>query len=189
MVGAGIEDGEYRRKQSLALLSSSFQSAITYILSMVIRGKKRKATPFTNAEISRHFPHSFPTTIKSNRVGIEDFPSLSTLPISFPQSTINTIHCDTAIWTILCYPKKKIRHRWFLFLVPYACRIGDLQELQELGLFLTDLSMHDLSREMVLAGWQHNSRWVSGLGKERKRKVFPTTSWPRGDKDIFRKEI
>ncbi|CAG0923220.1 unnamed protein product [Notodromas monacha] len=37
--------------------------------------------------------------------------------------------------------------------------ISSLDELQQLGLFLTDLSMHDLSREMVLAGWQHNAKF------------------------------
>ncbi|CAG0884510.1 unnamed protein product [Darwinula stevensoni] len=49
--------------------------------------------------------------------------------------------------------------------------IGDLQELQELGLYLTDLSMHDLSREMVLAGWQHNSRLEVSYEKQEERSA------------------
>lgn len=36
--------------------------------------------------------------------------------------------------------------------------INDLDELPELGLYLNDLNHHGLSREMVLAGWQHNSK-------------------------------
>lgn len=37
-------------------------------------------------------------------------------------------------------------------------RINDLDELPEQGLFLNDLNPHGLSKEMVLAGWQHNSK-------------------------------
>ncbi|XP_044761519.1 soluble guanylate cyclase 89Da-like [Coccinella septempunctata] len=36
--------------------------------------------------------------------------------------------------------------------------INDLDELPEQGLYLNDLNPHGLSREMVLAGWQHNSK-------------------------------
>jgi hypothetical protein len=39
--------------------------------------------------------------------------------------------------------------------------INDLDELPEQGLFLNDLNHHGLSKEMVLAGWQHNSKQVS----------------------------
>lgn len=37
--------------------------------------------------------------------------------------------------------------------------INDLDELPEQGLFLNDLNQHGLSKEMVLAGWQHNSKY------------------------------
>lgn len=37
-------------------------------------------------------------------------------------------------------------------------RINDLDDLPNLGLYLNDLNPHGLSREMVLAGWQHCSR-------------------------------
>ncbi|CAG0915254.1 unnamed protein product, partial [Notodromas monacha] len=47
--------------------------------------------------------------------------------------------------------------------------ISSLDELQELGLFLTDLSMHDLSREMVLAGWQHNANLEVTFEKQEER--------------------
>lgn len=30
--------------------------------------------------------------------------------------------------------------------------------MQEVGLYLTDLCLHDSSREIVLAGWQHGAR-------------------------------
>ncbi|XP_045483815.1 soluble guanylate cyclase 89Da-like [Harmonia axyridis] len=36
--------------------------------------------------------------------------------------------------------------------------INDLDELPEQGLYLNDLNPHGLSKEMVLAGWQHNSK-------------------------------
>ncbi|KAL1508915.1 hypothetical protein ABEB36_003734 [Hypothenemus hampei] len=36
--------------------------------------------------------------------------------------------------------------------------INDIGELTSLSLFLDDLNFHGLSREMVLAGWQHNSK-------------------------------
>ncbi|KAK9758685.1 hem-NO-binding [Popillia japonica] len=36
--------------------------------------------------------------------------------------------------------------------------INNLDELPEQGLYLNDLNSHGLSKEMVLAGWQHNSK-------------------------------
>lgn len=39
-------------------------------------------------------------------------------------------------------------------------RINNLDELPTTGLFLNDLNSHGLSRELVLAGWQHCSRQV-----------------------------
>lgn len=36
--------------------------------------------------------------------------------------------------------------------------INDINELPELGIFLNDLNQHGMSKEMVLAGWQHNSK-------------------------------
>ncbi|XP_063244258.1 uncharacterized protein LOC134543278 [Bacillus rossius redtenbacheri] len=36
--------------------------------------------------------------------------------------------------------------------------INNLDELSNMGLYLNDLNLHGLSREMVLAGWQHCSR-------------------------------
>lgn len=40
------------------------------------------------------------------------------------------------------------------------CRINNLDELHGMGLYLNDLNPHGLSREMVLAGWQHCSRYA-----------------------------
>ncbi|XP_031334521.1 soluble guanylate cyclase 89Db-like isoform X1 [Photinus pyralis] len=36
--------------------------------------------------------------------------------------------------------------------------INDLDELTERGIFLNDLNQHGLGKEMVMAGWQHNSK-------------------------------
>lgn len=41
----------------------------------------------------------------------------------------------------------------------FFCSINNLDELHEMGLYLNDLNPHGLSREMVLAGWQHCSRY------------------------------
>lgn len=43
-------------------------------------------------------------------------------------------------------------------LITRFCSINDLDELPELGMFLNDLNQHGQSKEMVLAGWQHNSK-------------------------------
>jgi guanylate cyclase len=40
----------------------------------------------------------------------------------------------------------------------FACRINNMDELPNMGLYLNDLNLHGMSREMVLAGWQHCSR-------------------------------
>lgn len=37
-------------------------------------------------------------------------------------------------------------------------RINDLDDLVDQALYLNDLNPHGLSKELVLAGWQHNSR-------------------------------
>ncbi|XP_025087604.1 soluble guanylate cyclase 88E-like isoform X3 [Pomacea canaliculata] len=36
--------------------------------------------------------------------------------------------------------------------------VGNLEELQDLGMFINDLNLYDSSREMVIAGWQHASQ-------------------------------
>ena len=38
-------------------------------------------------------------------------------------------------------------------------RINSLDELLNMGLYLNDLNPHGLSRELVLAGWQHCGRY------------------------------
>lgn len=49
--------------------------------------------------------------------------------------------------------------KWHLFdIIKKKNRINDIDELPELGLYLNDLNPHGLSKEMVLAGWQHNSK-------------------------------
>lgn len=50
----------------------------------------------------------------------------------------------------------------FFRCVSFYCfyRINNLDELHGMGLYLNDLNPHGLSREMVLAGWQHCSRLI-----------------------------
>ncbi|KAJ8974759.1 hypothetical protein NQ317_019163 [Molorchus minor] len=47
--------------------------------------------------------------------------------------------------------------------------INDLDELPNLGLYLNDLNPHGLSKELVLAGWQHNSRLEMMFDKAEQR--------------------
>ncbi|KAK4882895.1 hypothetical protein RN001_006214 [Aquatica leii] len=49
--------------------------------------------------------------------------------------------------------------------------INDLDELIERGLFINDLNFHGLSREMVLAGWQHNSKLELTFEKAEQRSI------------------
>ncbi|GIY96952.1 soluble guanylate cyclase 89Db [Caerostris extrusa] len=53
----------------------------------------------------------------------------------------------------------------------YLCvpLLSNLQEMQEVGLYLTDLCLHDSSREIVLAGWQHGARLEISYEKVRER--------------------
>ncbi|KAJ8919156.1 hypothetical protein NQ315_012142 [Exocentrus adspersus] len=47
--------------------------------------------------------------------------------------------------------------------------INDLDELPEQGLYLNDLNPHGLSKELVLAGWQHNSKLEMNFDKAEQR--------------------
>jgi guanylate cyclase len=40
----------------------------------------------------------------------------------------------------------------------FADRVNDINELPDQGIYLNDLNPHGLGKEMVLAGWQHNSK-------------------------------
>lgn len=41
----------------------------------------------------------------------------------------------------------------------YSNRINSLDELLNMGLYLNDLNPHGMSKELVLAGWQHCGRY------------------------------
>ncbi|XP_054717239.1 LOW QUALITY PROTEIN: soluble guanylate cyclase 88E-like [Uloborus diversus] len=53
----------------------------------------------------------------------------------------------------------------------YLCvpLLSNLQEMQEVGLYLTDLCLHDSSREIVLAGFQHLARLEISFEKQEER--------------------
>lgn len=38
-------------------------------------------------------------------------------------------------------------------------RINNLEDMDGMGLTINDLSLHGHGRDMVMAGWQHNSRF------------------------------
>lgn len=51
--------------------------------------------------------------------------------------------------------------RTIVIIFPFViCRINNLEDMDELGLHLNDLSLHGHGREMAMAGWQHNSRFL-----------------------------
>ncbi|KAK9885019.1 hypothetical protein WA026_009246 [Henosepilachna vigintioctopunctata] len=49
--------------------------------------------------------------------------------------------------------------------------INDINELPDLGLYLNDLNQHGLSKEMVLAGWQHHSKLELMFDKAEQRST------------------
>ncbi|XP_055323492.1 soluble guanylate cyclase 89Db-like isoform X2 [Sitodiplosis mosellana] len=59
--------------------------------------------------------------------------------------------------------------------------INNLDELHGMGLYLNDLNPHGLSREMVLAGWQHCSRIELMFEKEEQRSDELETSLKLAD--------
>jgi len=48
----------------------------------------------------------------------------------------------------------------FNFKSPFFCLISvnNLEDLAEMGLFVSDLSLHGNSRDLMMKGWQHNAR-------------------------------
>nr|CAD7438732.1 unnamed protein product [Timema bartmani] len=50
-------------------------------------------------------------------------------------------------------------------------QVNNLDELSNMGLFLNDLNLHGLSREMVLAGWHHCSRLELMFEKAEQRSM------------------
>lgn len=70
--------------------------------------------------------------------------------------------------------------------------INNLDELPNMGLYLNDLNLHGLSREMVLAGWQHCSRLelmferAEQRSKELERNYALLDCWKRrGDELLY----
>lgn len=66
-----------------------------------------------------------------------------------------------ALWNRFLIERIKYSIYLFKFALPiilFCSRINDLDDLPNLGIYLNDLNQHGLSKEMVLAGWQHGSR-------------------------------
>lgn len=87
---------------------------------------------------------------KSNRILIYNF-FLSTL------MTKTGVHVQIMyIINILLLLLYFIYYNVYYYII--YCRVNNLDELQAMSLFMNDLNLHGLSRELVLAGWQHCSR-------------------------------
>uniref|UniRef100_A0A1B0EW13 guanylate cyclase n=1 Tax=Lutzomyia longipalpis TaxID=7200 RepID=A0A1B0EW13_LUTLO len=69
--------------------------------------------------------------------------------------------------------------------------INNLDELHNMGLFLNDLNAHGLSREMVMAGWQHFSKLEYTFEREEQRSdeletsLHLADSWKRQGDDLL----
>ncbi|KAL3278568.1 hypothetical protein HHI36_016114 [Cryptolaemus montrouzieri] len=69
--------------------------------------------------------------------------------------------------------------------------INDINELPDLGLYLNDLNQHGLSKEMVLAGWHHNSKLELMFDKAEQRATELENShalldtWKRRGDDLL----
>lgn len=60
-------------------------------------------------------------------------------------------------------------------------RISNIDELAGMGLFINDLNLHGLSRELVMAGWQHFSRLELMFEREELRSDELETSLKLAD--------
>ncbi|XP_022255882.1 soluble guanylate cyclase 89Da-like [Limulus polyphemus] len=67
--------------------------------------------------------------------------------------------------------KGQLRHLESWDAVIFLCvpLLSNLQEMEEVGLYLTDLCIHDRSREIVLAGWQHGARLEVSYERQEER--------------------
>jgi|LakMenEpi03Aug12_release.lakeMendotaPanAssembly.Ray.scaffolds.fasta_scaffold202780_1 hypothetical protein len=55
---------------------------------------------------------------------------------------------------------KTVRSYYQINLIDLISRINNIDDLSDLGLALSDLSLHGHGREMVMTGQQHSSRYV-----------------------------
>uniref|UniRef100_A0AAR5P0S0 guanylate cyclase n=1 Tax=Dendroctonus ponderosae TaxID=77166 RepID=A0AAR5P0S0_DENPD len=76
----------------------------------------------------------------------------------------DTIVIDPRNYLLL---KGQMKHIVEIDCIVFLCSpiINDIGELTSQSLFLDDLNFHGLSREMVLAGWQHNSKYQTMFDK------------------------
>ncbi|XP_074660061.1 soluble guanylate cyclase 88E-like [Tubulanus polymorphus] len=67
---------------------------------------------------------------------------------------------------LLLRGQMKFIHQWNS--MAFLCNplLANIQEMQEVGLYINDLNMHDNSRDMVLAGWQHASTLEYSIEKQ-----------------------
>ncbi|KAF5299447.1 hypothetical protein FQR65_LT01027 [Abscondita terminalis] len=96
------------------------------------------------------------------------FKDKSTIPLKSYQLRRDS---NQALRNILL--KGQMKYMKDINIVIFLCSpiINDLDELTERGLFLNDLNFHGLSREMVLAGWQHNSKLELTFEKAEQRSI------------------
>ena len=94
------------------------------------------------------------------------------------------VHCKQLISKFSLLKYKLIKYNLF-------CRINNLDELHGMSLYLNDLNPHGLSRELVLAGWQHFSKLEIMFEKEEQRSdeleksLELADSWKRQGDDLL----
>ncbi|KAG4074461.1 hypothetical protein HA402_015750 [Bradysia odoriphaga] len=108
-------------------------------------------------------------------------------------STLDLEHEANATETRILL-KGQMRHMTDIDAIVFLCSplINSVEELHGMGLFLNDLNPHGLSKEMVMAGWQHNSRLELVFEKEEERSdelessLELADSWKRqGDELLY----
>ncbi|XP_059611883.1 soluble guanylate cyclase 89Db-like isoform X2 [Phlebotomus argentipes] len=173
-------------------VNSSGQSTIIYsTVTDHFKLRRPKGIPFTWQNIL-HF-HTVLFELELIRAPQEDAEKKEPQGLSLDALTLTTERRESqgAMKNILL--KGQMRYITEINSVIFLCSpiINNLDELHNMGLFLNDLNAHGLSREMVMAGWQHFSRLEYTFEREEQRSdeletsLHLADSWKRQGDDLL----
>ncbi|GFY48133.1 soluble guanylate cyclase 88E [Trichonephila inaurata madagascariensis] len=94
---------------------------------------------------------------------------LECLNSHFAKHTICDRRNSASTRNLLLKGQMRLIEEWDAIIYLCVPLLSNLQEMQEVGLYLTDLCLHDSSREIVLAGWQHGARLEISYEKQEER--------------------
>ncbi|GFY30071.1 soluble guanylate cyclase 89Db [Trichonephila clavipes] len=98
------------------------------------------------------------TAVKSIYILQKVVVELECLNSHFAKHTICDRRNSASTRNLLLKGQMRLIEEWDAIIYLCVPLLSNLQEMQEVGLYLTDLCLHDSSREIVLAGWQHGAR-------------------------------